>query len=169
MLDIWTLKWRAIPPSINGYTDLPLGQGDKMQIRNGSQDEKQQNKIDTLILSKLSYKCEKKQLSFHNFRGKKGILYLKDFGRWQLLLRTICWKAESEQGALRSLNVSALIKSKFPSHSVSFVQLDTTIYLNRRAFLCLNENKATCIFKQKCYEVEFESSWLFFFQTDDCT
>lgn len=54
--------------------DWPLGQGEKLQIRNRSQDEKQKNKTDTLILSKLSYKREKKQLSFQNFRGKKELL-----------------------------------------------------------------------------------------------
>lgn len=54
--------------------DWPLGQGENLQIRNRSQDEKQKNKTDTLILSKLSYKREKKQLSFQNFRGKKELL-----------------------------------------------------------------------------------------------
>ena len=56
MLDTWTLKWRETPASIDGHTDCPLGQGDKLQVGNKSQDDKQQNWTETSILSKPIHK-----------------------------------------------------------------------------------------------------------------
>lgn len=72
-------------------------------------------------LSDKSALGEKQQLSSSFQGGKRHFLSEKD---WQVTanIRALRWKAESEQGALRSPTTTALIQSKFPPQSESFVQ-----------------------------------------------
>lgn len=49
-LIIGTSKKKDTAHSTKGYVDWPLGQVENLQVRNKSQDEKQQNKTKILIL-----------------------------------------------------------------------------------------------------------------------
>lgn len=136
-----TLKWRETSSSIDGHMDWPLAQGDKLQITNGSQDEKQENKTNfhpclNLAINKTHLNhCQGRRSSclFIISGGKKGIL-----GRWQLMLELHAEK-QSQKKELYTVQTSVPLFSQNFHHIqrvLPRVRHHTLAQL--RTFLCLN-------------------------------